>query len=131
MRTIYVAGPMSAPTGNGRLRNSEHGMDVGYALMQLGWAPHIPHVMELFTRYIEGEGYNNLIGNYEFWMALDFEWIRRCDAFFYMSTSPGADRELELAKSLGKVIYYYLSDVPDMMGGMDYGLSNVQSEAGV
>jgi hypothetical protein len=44
---------------------------------------------------------------YEHWMAIDFAWIRRLDGVIRLTDtpSPGADREVALARELGKPVW--------------------------
>lgn len=45
---------------------------------------------------------------YEEWLAYDFEVIERCDALFRLpGESPGADREVEFATSLGLPVFFH------------------------
>lgn len=44
-------------------------------------------------------------------MAFDEQWLRCCDALFYIAPSPGTDIELALAKELGMYIFYSLDEV--------------------
>jgi len=39
-------------------------------------------------------------------------WLGRCDALYYLGSSPGADIELARAQSLGLPIFHALSEVP-------------------
>ena len=103
---------MSAPTRNGRLRNVERGLEVGYALILKGWAPYIPHAFEFLECHAVDNGHPEI--PYERWMEQDFLWISKCDAFFYIAPSHGADREKELAIILRKPVYESLDDVPDL-----------------
>jgi hypothetical protein len=93
---IYVAGQYSQ--GN-LMENIRKAVETGDWLMQLGHTPFIPHLTGFWDMLKPHE--------YETWMQYDFEWLKSCDAVFRMpGYSPGADREVELAKSLGMTIYY-------------------------
>ena len=39
-------------------------------------------------------------------------WLDVCDGFLYLRSSKGADIELNMAKELGKTIYYSIIDIP-------------------
>ena len=44
---------------------------------------------------------------YEYWMGMNFKWVRRCDVVLRLpGKSNGADKEVALAKSLGKTVYF-------------------------
>jgi hypothetical protein len=49
----------------------------------------------------------------DFYYGLDNTFLELwANAFFFIDPSPGANRELELAKKLGLKIFYRLEDVP-------------------
>jgi len=45
--------------------------------------------------------------DYEYWMEIDFAWVRRLDGVIRLTDtpSPGADREVALARELGKPVW--------------------------
>ncbi len=101
MNRIYVAGPL---TSGDVANNVKKAIDVGDKLTKLGWFPFIPH-LSFYWQIQHPHGY-------EFWMKQDFHWLEQCDALFRIKgVSPGSDREVEYAKSLGKKIYYSLEEV--------------------
>lgn len=58
--------------------------------------------------------------HYERWMEYDFFIIERCDGVLMLpnwETSSGAKREHELAGSLGKRIFYSVSELLEEMSG--------------
>jgi len=62
--------------------------------MLLGHHPFVPHLFDLVDPRDE-------LG-YERWMALDLDWLSRCDALVRLpGASPGADREVAAAGRLG------------------------------
>jgi hypothetical protein len=94
---IYVAGPI---TKGNISENISNGIKIGDMIANRGHYPYIPHLTFFWDMFCLGH-------DYEFWMNQDFEWIKSCDAVFRMDgESPGAEREVEFAKSLGKKIYY-------------------------
>jgi len=103
---IYVSGAITAPTEEEEHENCVKGDAVGLELEKLGHYVFVPHRWETRTVYPEGLGYEN-------YMELDFSIIERwADTFFFMGSSPGANRELDLAKKLGLKIYTDVQDVP-------------------
>ena len=98
---IYVAGPTSAATRKGILANVEVAKKVTVELMKKGHYPYTPHLLCLLEHDQP----------WEFWMAFDEQWLRCCDALFYIAPSPGTDIELALAKELGMYIFYSLDEV--------------------
>jgi hypothetical protein len=87
---VYVAGPMTQ--GNSYF-NVRVAVQYGEQLRKKGYIPIIPHLSAFWS----------MIGSdatYEDWMTLDFELISRCDVLLRIpGYSPGADREVEFAKS--------------------------------
>lgn len=108
---IYVAGPLGATTGLGKLSNIYTAMAAGLELIKRGHHPLVPHLSvhldELATLRKEPVPY-------ERWMALDFAWLSRADAILYLAPSPGADRELAFAREERKIVFQSLDEVPDL-----------------
>jgi len=49
---------------------------------------------------------------YQFWTALDMEWVRRCDAVLRLpGDSRGADAEVKLAKECGIPVFYSINEL--------------------
>lgn len=110
---IYVAGPFSAPTQEGRDANCRTASNVGLQLMKLGHMAHVPHSAT-------APWHNQL--EYEDFMRLDFDIIERwADALYYIAPSPGTDRELKLAESLNLRIFRNLIEVPNLRYQVEYG----------
>ncbi len=104
---INVAGRYSAPTEAGRLANLEILNRTAAQVLQLG---HVPVL-----------GVNAALGivaclpepqRYDAMMKISLALAAQCDATLYLSPSPGADRELALAKQLGQTIYERIEDIP-------------------
>ena len=109
MKKIYVAGPYSASDARKVQANVNEAIRIGCELIKKGYAPFIPHLSHYIWIHPDGDF------GYEVWTNLDFVWLDHCDAFFYMESSNGADKELEYAKKMGIPIYYSLSSVPDLL----------------
>ncbi len=98
---IYVAGPISK---GDQFLNVKAALDVADALLNMGHQPFVPHLSCIWHMCHPVD--------YERWLSYDFEWIRVCDAVFRMTgDSPGADREVEFARSLNKQIYHTLEEL--------------------
>lgn len=107
---FYVAGPLSADTDEGQLRNVERAMTVSRDLLDKGHIPFCPHLTHFWDQHCtKGERHVT----YEQWMTYDREWLNQCQAFFFIASSPGASRELGWALALGLPVYTSLEDVPD------------------
>lgn len=100
---IYVAGPLSAETAESQLANVERALRAGHRILDRGHYPLIPHLTHFFEAWCQ-----EAIGGtpeYEIYLAWDFVMLRRCDGLLYLASSPGADRELALAESLGMPVW--------------------------
>lgn len=93
--TIYIAGPYTGNVGE----NVQRAVHAYHQLADMGFYPFCPHqslILELHKPR-----------DYEFWLNQCFEWVRRCDAVYRLpQASPGADREVALAKELGKPVFH-------------------------
>jgi Domain of unknown function (DUF4406) len=71
-------------------------------LADLGFAPFVPH----FTHF-----WHILYPRpYEFWLALDNQFLPDCDAVLRLpGESSGADKEVALAEQLGLPIFYQIA----------------------
>lgn len=75
-----------------------------------GHLPLIPHLSHYYDdwHYV----YYGYRPEYEFYMDLSLELVRRSDGLVYLDPSRGADRELALARELGLPIWTSPFDVP-------------------
>lgn len=108
---VYVAGPY---THGDVALNVRAAVLAGLQIQQASHLAFVPHLCH-FAHYLVPMGY-------ESWMAIDLRMLRRCDVLLRLpGHSPGADREVELAKTLGMPIYHSveacLADLPVLMGG--------------
>lgn len=91
VRYVYVAGPLTGGDQDLNLRAAIHAASI---LRREGFIPFVPHLCRTW-HLVEP-------ASYEEWMRYDFAWVERCDAVVRLEgDSPGADREVELARSLG------------------------------
>lgn len=88
---VYVAGPYTDDPE----RCTAGAIAVGSAVLDAGHAPLVPHLAHYWhTRHGER--------HYENWMRIDLAWLTAADLVVRLpGVSPGADREVELARSLG------------------------------
>lgn len=95
---IYVAGPISQ---GDPVSNCQRAIEVGFELMDLGYAPYVPH----YSWFVDVESTYGK-GRYTQWISLDFSWITVCRALLRLpGPSKGADREVKWAKRLGIPVY--------------------------
>jgi hypothetical protein len=95
---IYVAGPISK--GDTQANVSAR-IKAGMELLDLGYAPFIPHLSHLIDSAA-------VVGteDYERWLALDLSYIQVCDAVLRLpGESSGADRECDFARRIDVPIF--------------------------
>lgn len=98
---VYIASPY---TIGDKVENVKRQIDAAETLLNNGFAPYVPllnHYWELDYKHTDSE-----------WLDLDFEYLAVCDVVLRLSgDSVGADKECELARQLGKLIYYDIEDL--------------------
>lgn len=99
--TVYIASPYTVGDIAVNVRRQ---IDCVEHLMNLGFFPFAPlysHFQHIFHPR-----------NYETWMEVDMIWVSKCDALLRLSgESKGADREVELAKTLGIPVFYSIGEL--------------------
>lgn len=87
---VYIAGPY---TGGSVTANVRFAIQAGDAVLKAGHCPYIPHLNHLWDLVCPG--------SYSQWLNLDLNWLPLCDVLIRLpGKSPGADVEVEVAKSL-------------------------------
>jgi len=121
---IYVSGPYSptaeesaADKGEQAIQqNIEEARQIAFALIRKGHIPFVPHTM--MAGWEDRYSIDRKV-------AIDLceRWVARCDAFFFIGSSPGAESERKVAVELGLPIYRNLEDVPEVAGQQPTSLS--------
>lgn len=99
MKSVYIAGPITAETKEQEQANIKAAEQVAKKYYEMGYAVYCPH-----TQVIEGADVS-----YEQWMANDIYWIEKCDVVAFMpdwQRSRGASIEHMVARGLGKEMQY-------------------------
>jgi len=107
---IYVAGPLRNPDYKQVWLNVQKAIEVGLELIKRGHTPYIPHL----TYFMHLHPANNVTPGeeLEFYMNLEREWLKHCDALFFIGPSEGANRELEMATKLGLKVFATIDEIP-------------------
>lgn len=101
IETVYIAGPYTGGVVEDNVRNA---MLAGHDVLDLGLTPFVPHLCH-FLHGLKERGYED-------WMRFDFVWLERSDSLWRIpGVSPGAEREVEKMKALGRPIFYSLDEL--------------------
>lgn len=96
---VYVAGPYTSDPR----ANTEFAIEVGQHLLELGYAPLVPHLTHFW--------HQRFTNDWQTWMELDLPWVAQADLVVRLpGSSVGADRELEVAAAHGIPIYFWEHD---------------------
>jgi len=99
---IYIAAPLTKPDV---CVNTKIACEAADKLLAMGHVPFVPHLTLIWHTLSPKD--------YETWMRWDAEWLAACDAVMRLpGESPGADREVVMAGSLGIPVYYNFADMP-------------------
>jgi hypothetical protein len=120
---IYVSGPYSARATEDTAKKNEIDANVkaanaaAIAIAKKGHFPFVPHTM---MRGWEDEE------NVDRTLALNIckKWVEKCDALYFIATSPGADIERGVAEGLHIPIYFNLNNIPDVISDSNVRLSS-------
>lgn len=109
MKIVYVAGAMNGSNILDVLGNISRGIKVGAELLELGYAPFVPH-LDIAFKLQGGDNFNvDMQTYYDYTM----EFLTRCDFVIVCpksENSKGTKLEIEKAKELGIPVYYSVSD---------------------
>ena len=101
MKSVYIAGPYTAPDQAGEDANIRRAAEEAYWYMCKGWAVFCPHTM---TSIIDREFNQHGPLGWDEWLKTDLYWLSRCDAIHMVEgwrESKGAQLEYLVAQSLG------------------------------
>jgi hypothetical protein len=104
---VMVAGPYSAPTAEGRAANLRRMNDAAAAVARLGHLPVIGVNAALPVLDAAGLPYTDKL-----MMEISLALAARCDACLQIGRSPGADREAETIRRLGRPVFAALEALP-------------------
>jgi len=105
---VYVAGPYSH---GDVVLNVRAAVLAGFQIKQAGHLAFVPH-------YFHFGAYLLPVFDYEQWMDVDLGMLRRCDALVRLpGHSPGSDREVELAKTLGMPVWLSMAECLNHLSG--------------
>lgn len=101
---IYIAGPY---TKGDVAVNVNKAIQAADKLIDKGHLPYVPHILHLWHLMSPKP--------YDFWMFHDVSIVRHwAEAILRLEgVSPGADNEMDIAKSIGLTRYYDIDDIPE------------------
>lgn len=103
---VYIAGPYSSDDKKKRQENIDHAERVAMGLFKKGHTVYLPHKT---TEHWD----EKCPASYEDYFEFHSSWLPLCDALFYIGSSKGADRELEMAKKSKMIIFKSIEEVPN------------------
>ncbi len=104
---IIVAGPYSAPTAEGRAANLAAMNRAAADVARVGHIPVIGVNAALPVLDAAGLPYSDPL-----MMTIALALAVRCDGCLQIGRSPGADREAEAIRALGRPVWVRLDDIP-------------------
>jgi hypothetical protein len=103
---IYVAGPYTKGDVAVNVRNA---YEAANRLADLGFAPFVPHATHFWHMLFPRP--------YEFWLELDNQFLPRCEAVLRLpGESSGADKEVDLARTLGIPVFTEIDELVKHFG---------------
>ncbi len=115
---IYVTFPYGRRDGNGTTEceaNVQRSIEIGREIIKRGHLPFLPNLFHyVHTGWLGSPDEDTWL------VELLCPWIEVCDSLYYSSQtnsrSRGSKFELDIAKELGKKIYYSLDQIPTIGG---------------
>lgn len=123
---IYIAGPYSADNIHKGLKNIRKGIEFGYELLLLGFAPFVPWLDYHFC----------LMDKEDFLVVQDFydysmEWLKVSDAILVQgdwTSSKGTLEEIRVAEEMDIPVFYELEDLCNFAAKEGYKLNLANSQ---
>ena len=105
MKVIYISSPF---THGDKTKNVEVQIEAAHRIMDMGHCPIAPNL----TYFMDVQRKRP----YEEWMMIELELVERCDVVLRLpGFSPGADREVARAGSIGIPIAFGWGDLADVL----------------
>lgn len=115
-KRIYVAGAMSGDNILTILNNISDGIHKGAELLELGYAPFVPHTDVLF-KFVKGDDYKVPM---EYYYNYTIEYLKVADAVLVCDNyknSKGTREEIELAERAGIPVFYNIRQLDNYFRG--------------
>src|SRR4051794_35496427 len=103
---IMVAGPISAPDENTKANNLRLLNKAALEVSKKGHTPIIAHNLASPIRDVDASQERQ-----ERYLSLCISLVERCDAILMVGRSPGADLEMNRFTTLGKKVFWKLSEI--------------------
>jgi len=112
MTAVYIASPYTKGDVAQNVRNS---LEVADKLREAGFLPFAPLLSHFWHVIFPHE--------YDYWMAMDLEWVVRCDALLRLpGDSAGADKEVAHALENGIPVFFNMADLVQWFGVQEYAI---------
>ena len=102
---IYIASPYTLGDTAVNVRASIFEQDyIESHLGHMAYNPLLSHFQHMLIPHLD----------VNYWYEKDIRWLKECDALLRLpGESKGADREVEIARELGMIIYDSVFDIPE------------------
>ena len=104
---VYVAGPYSAPTEEGRDTNIQEAWTLGCQVATLGALPVVPHM---------NTAHMDALQDQQWWLDATLELMLRCDAVIMLPSWPrshGATNERAVALKVGLPVFETMPELAE------------------
>lgn len=99
---IYISSPYTIGDAGHNIRAQIHAAEYIRSIGHIPYVPLLTHLWHLISPH-----------EHDYWLEMDEVWVATCDALVRLpGESKGADREVQLARDLGKQVYMSLSAIP-------------------
>jgi hypothetical protein len=119
-KLIYIASRYSDSEEALVVANVDRQCRAANRIIDMGHVPYAPNLNHYFALHKQR--------SYEEWLRIDFEIIGRCDILLRLpGSSPGADREVEYALSLGIPVAHGFMELSCLLCNMESNVTVPQS----
>lgn len=108
---VYISGPYSAPTEEGRQANVAKALEAAIEVAKRGHVPLMPHGYHWFDLAAKK---CHLELTYSDYMTWDLALLEKCDAVYRFGASPGADLERGMAAMWEIPVFTNIYDLPEL-----------------
>lgn len=109
---IFVSGPYGFDDTLDTEARRGNAVNATVLAVQLLWRGHYPFVPHLYHLAAVTAAEAGLQIHETTFVSAGISFLKQCDAILYYLSSPGADRELEVAEQIGLDVFKDINEVP-------------------